>query len=254
MSETNIVGKGDFILMDYIAKIKETNTIFDTTFVEEAKKAGIFKENNVYEPMLVVVGEGWVLKGLDEKLVGLEVGKKITVEIPPEKAFGPRDPSKIKSIPLRKFQQQKITPYPGLEVEVDGKLAVVRSVGAGRVQVDFNPPLAGRTLIYEVEVKQILQTPIEKIKALIHRRIPTVSPEKFEVEFLNKKVTIKMPKESLSFDRLQLVKRGIVSDIQKFFPDVEEVVFVDRYVMKKEVKAGEAEPKPEQAVSQSKDK
>jgi FKBP-type peptidyl-prolyl cis-trans isomerase 2 len=248
------VNKGDFILMDYVAKIKETNTVFDTSLAEIAKQNGIFRENFIYEPMLVVVGEGWVLKSLDEKLTGLEVGKKAVIEVPPEKAFGLRDPSKIKVVPLRKFQQQKITPYPGLEVEIDGKLAVVRSVGAGRVQVDFNPPLAGKTLIYEVEVKKLLQTPEEKIKALIHRRIPNIPPEKFELEFSEKTVTIKMPEEALSLDRLQPVKRGIASDIQRFFADIETVVFIDRYA-RKEVKSPQMEKeKPEQASSQSEDK
>mgnify|MGYP000610232690 FL=1 len=228
-----LINKGDFILMDYVAKIKETNTVFDTSLAEVAKQNGIFRENFIYEPMLVVVGEGWVLKGLDEKLTGLEVGKKAVIEVPPEKAFGLRDPSKIKVVPLRKFQQQKITPYPGLEVEIDGKLAVVRSVGAGRVQVDFNPPLAGKTLIYEVEVKKLLQTPEEKIKALIHRRIPNIPPEKFELEFSEKTVTIKMPEEALSLDRLQPVKRGIASDIQRFFADIETIVFIDNSQMQK---------------------
>ncbi len=249
-----LINKGDFILMDYVAKIKETNTVFDTSLAEVAKQNGIFRENFIYEPMLVVVGEGWVLKGLDEKLTGLEVGKKAVIEVPPEKAFGLRDPSKIKVVPLRKFQQQKITPYPGLEVEIDGKLAVVRSVGAGRVQVDFNPPLAGKTLIYEVEVKKLLQTPEEKIKALIHRRIPNIPPEKFELEFSEKTVTIKMPEEALSLDRLQPVKRGIASDIQRFFADIETIVFIDRYA-RKEVKGSQMEKeKPEQASSQSEGK
>ncbi|RLG92480.1 MAG: peptidylprolyl isomerase [Candidatus Hecatellales archaeon] len=248
----NLVNKGDFILMDYTAKIKETNTVFDTSLAEVAKQNGIFKENVVYEPMLVVVGEGWVLKGLDEKLQGLEVGKKTVIEISPEKAFGLRDPSKIKVIPLRKFQQQKITPYPGLEVEIDGKLAVVRSVGAGRVQVDFNPPLAGKTLVYEVEVKRLLQTPEEKIKALIHRRIPNIPAEKFELEILENSVTVKVPEEALSLDRLQPIKRGVASDIQKFFPNIDTVVFVDRYVRKKKTEPSKAEKeKPEQETSQS---
>ncbi|MCX8176552.1 MAG: FKBP-type peptidyl-prolyl cis-trans isomerase, partial [Candidatus Bathyarchaeota archaeon] len=110
----SIVGRGDFILIDYVAKVKETGTVFDTNISSVAKESKIFKEDGVYEPMLVVVGEGWVLKGLDEKLVGIKVGEKTVVELSPEKAFGPRDPNKIKLIPLRKFQQQKISPYPGM--------------------------------------------------------------------------------------------------------------------------------------------
>lgn len=245
------VGKGDFILIDYVAKIKETDTVFDTNISSIAKELKIFKEDGMYEPMLVVVGEGWVLKGLDEKLVGIKVGEKTVIELPPEKAFGPRDPNKIKLVPLRKFQQQKINPYPGMEVEVDGKLAVVRSVGSGRVQVDFNPPLAGKTLLYEVEVKKVLQTPLEKVKALIRRRIPKIDPEKFNVKFLEKNVTIEMPEEALNIDRLQLAKRGLAFDVQKFFPDVEVVTFVDNYVRKRR-NSVEGKPKEEESKLEQK--
>jgi len=50
------VSKGDFILIDYTTKIKETSETFDTTSADEAKKSNIFKENARYEPMLVIVG------------------------------------------------------------------------------------------------------------------------------------------------------------------------------------------------------
>jgi FKBP-type peptidyl-prolyl cis-trans isomerase 2 len=253
------VAKGEFILIDYVAKVKETDEVFDTSIAEKAKEAKIYRENTVYEPMLVVVGEGWVLKGLDDQLIGLEVGKKAVIEVPPKKAFGPRDPSKIRLVPLRKFREQNITPYPGLEVEIDGKLAVVRSVGAGRVQVDFNPPLAGRTLIYEVEVKKKLETLEEKVKALIHRRIPTIPIEKFSTEFSNGELKIFIPEDALLLDRLQPAKRGLVTDILKLLSEVKAIVFVETYKRKeaekekKEAKPSEAEAKPEQASSQKED-
>ncbi len=246
-----LTNKGDFVLIDYSAKIKETNDVFDTSLAETAKQAKIFKENTIYEPMLVAIGESWVLKGLDEQLVGLEEGKKVTIEIPSEKAFGPRDPNKIKLVSLRKFKDQKFTPYPGLEVEVDGKPAVVRSVGAGRVQVDFNSPLAGRTLIYDIDVKQILTDEQQKVKALIHRRIPSVDIKKFTVEINEDKIIISTPAEALALERLQLSKRGVVSDIQRYVQRMSEVVFIDKYVLKETKKNGEEEVKPQPEASPS---
>jgi len=238
------VAKGYFILLDYAAKVKETNMIFDTSIADMAKEAKIYKEKAIYEPMLVVVGEGWVLKGLDEKLVNLELQKKTTIEVPPTGGFGPRDPGKIRLVSLRKFRQQKIAPYPGLEVEMEGKSAVVRSVGAGRVQVDFNPPLAGKTLVYDVEVKRIFETPIEKIRALIHRRIPTVDAGKSGVKLSEKALNIDVPEEAFALDGLQLAKRGIVADIQKCLPEVEVITFVERHV-RKEAK-GASQPQREE--------
>lgn len=100
------IKKGDFISIDFVAKIKETGETFDTTLQDVAKKEHLFREGYVYEPMLVVVGDGWVLKGLDDELVGLESNKPSTVELLPAKAFGLRDPGKLKLIPLRRFKTE----------------------------------------------------------------------------------------------------------------------------------------------------
>jgi len=227
--------KGDFILVDYTAKVKETGEVFDTTIEETAKKERLYKEGEIYEPKLVVVGEGWVLKALDESLTTMEAGKTATVEIPPEKAFGPRDPEKVKRVPLRHLTDKGITPSLGMRIEYDNKLATIRAVGAGRVLLDFNPPLAGKTLVYEVTVQKKLETREEKIAALIHRRIPAVEIEKFKFTIKAKAVSIEMPEEAFYLDGIQVAKRGIALDIQKFFPEITTVKFTETF---------KAEPKP----------
>jgi peptidylprolyl isomerase len=229
--------KGDFILLDYIAKVKETGEVFDTTIEEVAKKERLYKEGEIYEPKLVVIGEGWVLKALDESLTNMEVGKTETVEIPPEKAFGARDPEKVRRVPLRHLTAKGITPTLGMRLEYDGKMAVVRAIGAGRVLLDFNPPLAGKTLVYEVTVKKKLETPEEKIAALIHRRIPTVEAEKFKFTIKAKNVTIEMPEEAFYLEGIQVAKRGIALDIQKFFPEITAVKFTETFKAEPKAKA-----------------
>jgi len=229
--------KGDFILLDYIAKVKETSEVFDTTIEEVAKKERLYKEGEIYEPKLVVIGEGWVLKALDESLTNMEVGKTETVEIPPEKAFGARDPEKVRRVPLRHLTAKGITPTLGMRLEYDGKMAVVRAIGAGRVLLDFNPPLAGKTLVYEVTVKKKLETPEEKIAALIHRRIPTVEAEKFKFTIKAKNVSIEMPEDAFYLEGIQVAKRGIALDIQKFFPEITAVKFIEIFKAEPEAKA-----------------
>jgi peptidylprolyl isomerase len=221
--------KGDFILIDYVGKVKETGEVFDTTIEEIAKNERLYKEGEIYEPKLVVLGEGWVLKALEEELLKLETGSKATVEIPPEKAFGPRDPEKVRLIPLRRLTSKGITPQIGMRIEYEGKMATVRTVGAGRVQLDFNPPLAGKTLIYEITVQKKLETKTEKINALVHRRIPVVEIEKFKVKIAKAHVTIEMPEDAFYVEGIQLAKRGIALDIQKFFPEVSAVKFVETF-------------------------
>ncbi|MFQ6064179.1 MAG: FKBP-type peptidyl-prolyl cis-trans isomerase [Candidatus Bathyarchaeia archaeon] len=223
------IKKGDFIYIDYTAKVKETGEVFDTTAEDVAKKEGLYKEGEMYEPKLVVVGEGWVLKALDEKLPDFKIGKSSSVEIPPEKAFGNRDPEKVKLYPVRRLTSKGITPKLGMRLEIDGKPATVRTMGSGRVQLDFNPPLAGKTLLYDITVKKQLKTEKEKVIALIHRRIPAVDIKKFSVRLTKRTAKIDMPEEAFYVEGLQLAKRGIATDLQKFFPDKTSVKFVETF-------------------------
>ncbi len=226
------IQKGDFILVDYVGTVKETGDVFDTTKEEVARNQKLYKEGEIYEPKLVVVGEAWVLKALDEGLLNLKVKKTGSVEIPPQKAFGPRDPEKVRLVPLRRLTARGVTPKIGMRIEYDKKLATVRTVGSGRVQLDFNPPLAGKTLVYEVAIKKKLETKPEKIAALIHRRIPTVDVEKFDFKVRKASIVIHVPDEAFYLEGLQLAKRGLATDIQKFFPEATKVTFIEEYAAK----------------------
>jgi peptidylprolyl isomerase len=229
--------KGDFILINYTGKIKETNEVFDTTNEETAKKEHLHKEGEIYEPKLVVIGEGWVLKALDEGLTTMEPDKTQSVEISPEKAFGPRDPEKVKRVPLKQLLAKDVhNPTIGMRIDYGGKMAIIRFIGAGRVLLDFNPPLAGKTLIYEVTVNKKLETSEEKIVALIHRRIPVVEAEKFKFAIQEKTLEIDMPEDTFYVEGVQIAKRGIAMDVQKFLPELAEIKFVETF---------KSEPKPE---------
>lgn len=221
--------KGNFIIVDYTAKVKETGEIFDTTVEETAKKEHLYKEGEIYEPKLIVIGEGWVLKALDESLTSMEIDKTAPVEIPPEKAFGARDPEKVRRVPLRRLTAKGITPSVGMRVEYNGKMATVRTVGGGRVLLDFNPPLAGKTLVYEVSVRKKLRTRKMKIAALIHRRIPAVEEAKFKLIIKDKAVSIEMPEEAFYLEGIQVAKRGIAMDIERFFKKITTVKFIETF-------------------------
>ena len=134
---------GALILADYTAKIKDTGQIIDTTRKDDAEKAGNADPTRTYEPRLIAVGEGWVLKGLDEALQKAEPNQTIDVELTPEKAFGIRDPNKVSRIPIRKFGEKAAELEIGGEVEVDNRVGIVRSLESGRAIVDFNHKYAG---------------------------------------------------------------------------------------------------------------
>jgi len=228
--------KGDFILIDYTSKVKETNEVFDTTNEETSKKEHLHKEGEIYEPRLIIIGQKWMLEPLDEAFTTMEPAKPATVEIPAEKAFGPRDPEKIKRVPLKQLLSKDINPAIGARIEYGGKNATIRSIGAGRVLLDFNPPLAGKTLVYDVTVQKKLEANEEKIAALIHRRIPIVEEAKFKLTLEEKALTVDMPEDTFYIEGIQVAKRGISMDLQKFFPDLACVKFVETF---------KPEPKPE---------
>jgi FKBP-type peptidyl-prolyl cis-trans isomerase 2 len=235
--------KGDFILLNYTAKVKETNEIFDTTFEEIAKKERLYKEGELYEPKLIVVGEGWVLKPLDETLLAMKLRKAQTVEIPPEKAFGPRDPNKVKRVPLKHLTSKGKTPVVGMRIDYNGKMASVRSIGAGRVLLDFNPPLAGKTLIYEAVVEKKIKSKKAKIQSLVHRRIPVADQTKFVIALKEKVLTINMPEDTFYIEGIQISKRGIAMDIQRLIKGELQINFIETF---------KSPPKPSKAKKKNK--
>jgi len=245
--------KGDFILIDYVAKVKETNEVFDTTQEEVAKKERLGKEGDIYEPKLVVLGENWVLKALDEALTAMDADKPQSVEISAEKGFGQRDPEKIKRVPIKQLYAKEINPVVGARIEFQGKMATVRSTGSGRVLLDYNPPLAGRTLIYDVKITKKLDLAEEKIGALIHRRVPVVEENKFQIALNGINLIINMPEETFYVEGIQIAKRGIAMDIQKFLPEIAETKFVETFKSEaKPVPPSQAEKVEEPSAEEAK--
>jgi peptidylprolyl isomerase len=224
------VKPGDFLLVNFTLKVKESGETVDTTYDAVAKDAHLHREDSTYGPRFIILGEGWLPKGLEDSLVGADIGKQTTVELPPEKGFGARDPAKMRLVPLRRFREQGV-PSPGAQIELDGRPAVVRAVGAGRVQVDYNHPLAGRTLIYDVSIERVVEDDNEKVLNIISKRIPEVDKTKFNIETNGTELTVEVPEEAFYLSGLQVAKKSVTSDVQKYFPDIETISF--REVFKK---------------------
>lgn len=220
--------KGSLILLDYTAKIKDTNEIFETTRENDVKNSEDFDPSRKYEPRLLGVGEGWVLKGLDDALLDATMDEPLNIEIPPDKAFGERDPSKVRMIPLRKLGEKANEVGVGDVIELDERMGIVRFIGSGRVQVDFNHKYAGRTLIYDATIVKKIETDDEKITSLIRRRLPIDSAD-IQFEKKDFELEISVPEKIFLLDGLQIIKRGIVGDISKFVPGFQSIVFIEKY-------------------------
>src|SRR2546421_2929610 len=230
---------GDFLLVNFTLKVKESGETVDTTYDAVAKDNHLHREDSTYGPRFIILGEGWLPKGLEDSLVGADIGKQTTVELPPDKGFGTRDPAKMRLVPLRRFRDKGIDPTPGAQVEFDGRPATVRAVGAGRVQVDYNHPLAGRTLVYDISIEQVMEDRDDKILSLVSRRIPEVTKDKFNITHDESDLTIEVPEEAFYLSGLQVAKKSITADLQKYFPRLNTIAFREIY------KRGTAEAKGE---------
>ncbi len=152
----------DFVEIEFTGRLKENKEIFDSNIKKDIEKAGLKTKP---KPFIFSLGQGMFLKGVDEFLIGKKLGEEYKISLTPEKAFGKRDPKKIKLFPISTFKQHEVQPFPGAVFNFDGKMAKVLSVSGGRVRVDFNNPLAGKDVEYTIQVKRKLDDLEEKIKA-----------------------------------------------------------------------------------------
>jgi len=211
------IKKEDFIEIDYIGRIKNTGKIFDLTDEKVAKEEGIFNEKFEYGPVIICVGEGQILKGLDDELVGKEVGKMV-IEVDAESAFGRKNAKLIKLVSINAFRKEKINPYPGLQVNVNGLFGLVRTVTGGRVMVDFNHPLAGKDVAYEVSIKRFVKDAKEKLESLVKLDL---MQKKYEVKIENEKAEIKIKKLTKDIE-VKFKER-----VKRLIPELKELVFLE---------------------------
>ena len=160
------IKKHDFVEIEYTGKLKEDEFVFDTTDEALAKEAGIDSPNEEYGPAIICIGENQVLEGIDKNLLGKEPGEyKFNIE--PEGGFGKKDGKLIRLIPTRKFTKENIRPSLGMQVDVDGARGIVRTVTGGRTLVDFNHPLSGKELAYDVKINRIVTDKQEQAEAYL---------------------------------------------------------------------------------------
>ena len=220
--------KGQLILLDYTAKIKDTGEVFETTIEEDAKKNSIHEPNVKYQPKLVSVGESWVLKGLDDALPETSVGDKKTIEVSSDKGFGARDKGKVRMIPLRKLGEDAEKVSVGDTVEVDNKKGIIRYIGSGRVQIDYNHRYAGKTILYEINVKKSLDADDDMISAILQSRMP-VEDDKLVFKKNGDSLDITIPEEIFRAEGLSVIKHFTQLDLFKFVSSIKKINFIETY-------------------------
>jgi len=212
---------GDFIKLSYSGSVDEN--IFDTTDAAEAKSAGIQSPNAIYGPVTICVGQKHVILGLDEELVGKEIGSTGDVVVTPEKAFGDRDPKRIQSFPKNQFKEK---PVRGMSVKMDemGEGTVVDVIGS-KVIVDFNPPLAGQTLSYHYSIEEEVTGPLEQLKGMVR----LYAGKDLEIAMDDGKATVTLP-PGINYDRRWLLWRSrIIHEGFELITDISEITLVETF-------------------------
>jgi len=184
------LNKKDFIEIEFTGKIKD-GEIFDSNIKKDLEKTNL---NVKSKPFIFCLGEGMFLKGIDDFLIGKDI-KEYKIELLPEKAFGNRDSKLVQMIPMKIFKEQKVNPVLGAMFNFDGKIAKVLTVSGGRIMVDFNHPLAGKTVIYNIKVLRKVDDLNEKAKTLID----FFTKKDFKFEIKDKKITIHADKQFSQF-------------------------------------------------------
>lgn len=186
--DTMAFQQGDFIKLHYTGRLSD-GTVFDTTDENVAKAAGITGTRSKMGPVTVCLGEGHILPGLERALISKSVGKH-TVQLTAEQGFGKKSAKLLRLVPLRQFKEQRITPQPGMELNIDGEYGVVRAVSGGRIIVDFNHPLANQDLTYDVEILGGVEDKKEQVRAILD--ISGLPYEQVAVEGTHAVIKVKM--------------------------------------------------------------
>lgn len=139
------VKNGDSVRINYTGRLTD-GTVFDTS---EGR-----------EPLTVSLGNGQVIAGLEEALLGMSPGELKEVAIPVEKAYGQRNEELVIVVPRAQVPPD-LNPEEGQSLEMggpQGQLIVVKVVAVTdeNIILDANPPLAGQELIFDVELVEIV--------------------------------------------------------------------------------------------------
>lgn len=153
---TNSVEKNRIVSFHYTLKDKETGSL-----IESSREGG--------QPVIFLVGAGEIIPGLEARMIGMKSGESREIEVPAEEAYGKRDPNLVQKAPREYFQNVPLEKGLPLQAQTpDGRTVnmVVVDFDDTTVTVDMNHPLAGRDLLFEVEVLDVREATPEEI---LHR-------------------------------------------------------------------------------------
>jgi FKBP-type peptidyl-prolyl cis-trans isomerase 2 len=246
--------KGDIIKLQFDTYTDDSKLV-ETTDEKKAKDNGIYDEHSSYKPIVTILGSGRLLKDLEDDIEKANVGEEKEISLSPEKAFGVRDTNNVRVSSYREVERSLIEEEkragrsgkdvfaePGKMVRIGDKYGKILTVTAGRVVVDFNHPLAGKTIKYSYKVLEKIDGEEKKIAAIIEINF-TKDNDKFNIE-TGDQITITIPDSAKIDDSWPLAKFAIVGAIREYVAN-KTVIFKEIFEKRAEEKK-EEEKKVEQ--------
>ena len=152
-----------------LAASKDRVVRFHYEMRDEAGK--VLETSRGEEPLAVLQGRGNLMRGIESALEGHVAGDRFEVTLPPEQAYGERQDGRTQRVPKKYFPNASRL-KPGMTTQLstqEGPRPVtVLKVGGKVVDVDLNHPLAGRTLMFDIEVVEVREATPEEIA---HRHV-----------------------------------------------------------------------------------
>ncbi len=225
------IAEDDWVKIDYTGRLKENSKVFDTTLEDIARSERIFDEKRTYKPLLCRVGdEKFLIPGLARSLIGLELNSPQTFEIATIDAYGERDSKKIEMVPTKRLRKANLDPRVGNRVQLAGRSGTIVSVGGGRSRIDFNHPLAGKDLIFDITVVEHLEEEEEIRKEIISRRFPGINMDEITIEVSEDPdtISVSLPNYLIFMEGLAIAKYTLATDLRDFL-NFKVVKFVDLF-------------------------
>ncbi len=221
----------NWVKIDYTARLKENSKVFDTTLEDIARSERIFDEKRTYKPLLCRVGdEKFLIPGLTRSLVGLELNSPQTFEIVAIDAYGERDSKKIEMVPTKRLRKANLDPRVGNRVQLAGRSGTIIWVGGGRSRIDFNHPLAGKDLIFDVTVVEHLEEEEQIRKEIISRRFPGINMDEITIEVSEDPdtISVSLPNYLIFMEGIAIAKYTLASELRDFL-NFKVVKFIDLF-------------------------
>jgi FKBP-type peptidyl-prolyl cis-trans isomerase SlyD len=144
----------------------DADTVVTFHYTLRGEDGALIESSAGKEPVIYMHGHANIVPGLEREMAGKQAGDKFTSTVPAELAYGPHDPNAVHRIPTKHLATKgKIVPGQMVAVNTrEGeRYARVVKVGHFNVDLDLNHPLAGKTLVFEIELVDVRAATEEEI-------------------------------------------------------------------------------------------